>query len=168
MTLKANLIVDVMIFAAILMADEPRLTGIALHEWLSVALAVTIIVHLLLHWKWIVQVGADYLQRLWQVSRLKFLVDALLFIAFTVVMMSGLMISRSVLPFLQITLGHNAGWNAVHSLSATMTMLLVGLHFALNWDWVVAVSKRFVVVPLQRVFGSHKAPAGVVVEVRER
>lgn len=54
--IKTNLWVDVVIFLAFLLALDPRTTGIAIHEWLSLAAAGAAIVHLLLHWQWIVEV----------------------------------------------------------------------------------------------------------------
>jgi cytochrome b len=57
---KTNLLLDVGVFAALLIVMEPDLTGIAIHEWLSLAVAGTIIVHLLLHWKWITTVAVRY------------------------------------------------------------------------------------------------------------
>lgn len=49
---KLNFLIDIIIFTAFLVAMDPRLTGIAIHEWLSIAFGAAIIVHLLLHWQW--------------------------------------------------------------------------------------------------------------------
>jgi cytochrome b len=59
-----NLIVDAAIFAGFLVATDPRATGQAIHEWLGIAFGATIIVHLLLHWKWIVNVVRRFFSRL--------------------------------------------------------------------------------------------------------
>jgi hypothetical protein len=140
---KVNFLIDAGIFAAFLAAAEPRLTGINWHEWLSVALAATIIAHLLLHWRWITNIVSIYFRKLWHVSRLKFIVDLLLFAAFTGVMVSGLMISRSVLPFLGIQAAPDRTWNSLHSLTAQVSVILLGVHFALNWEWVTGMIKTF-------------------------
>ncbi len=163
---KKNFWIDIGILLAFLVAMEPRFGGIAVHEWLSIALAAAIVIHLLLHWQWIVGVGGRFFRRLWHVSRLKFAVDALLFAASVVVMLSGLLISRSALPALGIPLEHGGGtWRALHALSADLSILLVGLHFALNWDWVVRVTRRYLLDPLaglrRRRAGAQPAPASV-------
>lgn len=145
---KTNLLIDLGIFTAFMVAMQPTMTGIALHEWFSVAFAATILIHLLLHWKWIVTVGGQFFRKLFHTSRLKFAVDSLLFIAFTAVMMSGLMISRNVMAALGISLPGGPAWRTIHSLSANGTLVLVGLHFALSWNWVVAMVKRYIVQPL--------------------
>jgi hypothetical protein len=139
---KTNLFIDLGIFSAFLIAMEPRFTGIALHEWLSLALAATVVVHLLLHWKWILAVGALFFKKLWHSSRLKFGVDALLFIVFTSILFSGIMISRAVLPGLGVQIQSSPVWRSLHSLSASVGILLVGLHFALSWNWVVGCSSK--------------------------
>jgi hypothetical protein len=148
---KTNLLLDAGIFAAFLIAMEPHLSGVAIHEWLSLALAATIVVHLLLHWKWIVGVGAKFFKKLWNTSRLKFGIDTLLFVDFVAIMLSGIMISRSALPVLGIQITQaNVQWRLLHSLSADAGIWLVGLHFALNWDWVVTTVKRIVITPIAR------------------
>src|SRR5512133_3082371 len=145
---KTNLLVDSGIFAAFLVAMEPRLTGIAVHEWLGVAFAGTILVHLLLHWKWIIQVGRSFFVKLFHTSRLKFVVDSLLFVAFLTVMLSGMMISRSVLPFLNLQLGRSFIMTRLHTVSTSAMLLMVGLHFALSWDWVVGMVRRYILSPI--------------------
>lgn len=161
---KKNFLIDIAIFLAFLVAMEPRFGGIAVHEWLSIALAAAIVVHLLLHWQWIVGVGGRFFRRLWHASRLKFVVDALLFVASVAVMLSGLLISRSALPALGIPVEHGGGtWRALHSLSADLSILLVGLHFALNWDWVVRVTRRSLLEPLAGLLRARRTPAPVPV-----
>jgi hypothetical protein len=162
---KTNLILDLGIFAGLLVAAAPGLTGLALHEWLSVAFFGTIVAHLLLHWKWIVSVGAQFFRKLFHSSRLQFVVDVLLFVAFITVMTSGLVISRNVLAFLGIAgVANNPVWRQLHSLSANLTILAAGLHFALHWDWVVGMVKRYILKPVLSLFGSRKQPASVPVE----
>lgn len=148
---KTNLLIDLGIFTAFLAAEEPHLTGNTIHEWLSLALAATVVVHIVFHWKWIAGVGFQFFKKLFHVSRLKFVVDVLLFIAFTAVIMSGVMISRSFLGTLGIQMAHNSSWKMVHNLSANLALLMVGLHFALNWKWVVSMLNRYTVLPIRRL-----------------
>lgn len=170
--LKRNLIVDIVILLAFLVSSDPNLTGITVHEWLSLGLFVTLIVHILLHWNWIVRVAGTYFKRLLQTSRLKFAVDVLLFAAFIAVTFSGLLISRSILPMLRIELPEDFSWRSIHSLSADAVVLMVGVHLALNWRWWAALAKNYILIPLQtrlaRPPKSNPAPAPVTVRSDDR
>lgn len=162
---RTNLFIDLGIFAGLLVAAAPGLTGLALHEWLSVAFFGTIVAHILLHWKWIVSIGAQFFRKLFHASRLQFVVDVLLFVAFITVMTSGLAISQNVLAFVGIAnLARNPVWKQIHSLSANLTIIAAGLHFALHWDWVVSMTKRYILKPVTSLFGSRKQPQSAPVE----
>jgi hypothetical protein len=161
---KTNLLIDTGIFFAFLVVMSPNFSGIAVHEWLSLALAAAVVVHLLLHWKWIVGVGARFFKKLWHASRLKFVVDALMFVAFVAVMLSGLLISKSALPALGLPMVEASRvWRMLHSASADVSVLLVGLHFALNWDWVVGMLRRYVIAPLAGLARPNRAAQPVPV-----
>ncbi|MEA4906222.1 MAG: DUF4405 domain-containing protein [Chloroflexi bacterium] len=167
MKLRTNLWIDLAILAAFLVAGQPRLTGESLHEWLGLGLGLFILIHLLLHWNWIQQVVLRFFKNLFHTSRLKFLVDVFLFIAFTGLMMSGVMISHSVLPWLGITLASGGAWKAVHSLLANVTLVLAAVHFALSWNWVKTMSRRYLAAPLAGLFKPRRSLAVVPAENRD-
>lgn len=156
---KRNLLLDFMLLITFLMIMSPSLTGVSWHEWLAIGLTAAIILHLLLHWEWIVRVGATFFRKIFHHSRLKFVVDVLLFVAFTLTMTSGLLISRSVLPTLGIQSTRSPLWRGLHDLTANLTLSLVGLHFALNWEWVVGTFRRYALNPIIRAFQASKAAA---------
>lgn len=166
---KTNLIIDSLIFLAFLIAMEPRFGGVAIHEWLSLGLAVTIVIHLLLHWDWIITVGVKFFKKLWHSSRLKFVVDALLFVDGVAIMLSGILISKAILPALGISVQMDPTWRQLHSLTADLGILLLGVHFALSWKWIVSTIKRYVVDPLVGLFRrSQLEPAPVTVPTDEQ
>jgi len=162
--MKKNLIIDTGIFLSFLAAMEPRMTGVALHEWLSVALAGTILIHLLLHWDWIAAVALKFFRKLLHTSRLKFVVDLLLFIAMTALMVSGLMISKVVLPALGLAAPQDFAWRMLHSTTADASLVLLGLHFALNWKWVVFAVKKSVFAPAAALFARRPRAAAAGAE----
>ncbi len=151
---KTKLVIDVILFGAFLIAMEPRSSGIAVHEWLATSLLVVVMIHLLLSWDWIVQITRRFFGKTNNQSRLNYLLNWLLFMDGTVIMLSGFMISEAVLPSLGISLPRNFAWRSLHDLSANLFLLLLGLHTALHWNWVVDALQRYVFQPIGRVFSS--------------
>jgi hypothetical protein len=143
-----NILIDLVVSSSFLIAFEPTLTGIPIHEWLSLALTGALIVHILLHWQWVVSVTIRFVRQLLHSSRLNYVVDALLFIAMTTVMFSGILISKSILNVLGIPPSRDMLWRILHARSADATLILTACHFALHWKWVVNTFKRFVIAPI--------------------
>ena len=153
---KVNFLLDFFVFVAFLLAMDPRSTGIPIHEWLSVAWGAAIVTHLVLHWDWTVAVVKRFVRSASGENRLKLVVDIILFIAGIVLMLSGLLISRSALPTLGINIqGAGMQWRMLHTLSADAALLLVGLHLALSWRWIVNMTRRLIARPL---FGRKTIP----------
>ncbi len=149
-SLKTNFWLDVLILGGTLVALQPQFTGIAVHEWLGVTAAAALIFHVVLHWHWVLGITRTFLRNLFHISRLNYLLDAALFVAFTVVMTSGLVISRSVMPSFGMQALSSRSWTEIHNISANLTLLLVALHFALHWSWVKNTFNRLVGAPLRR------------------
>jgi cytochrome b len=144
---KTNLLVDASVFTAFLIAMEPRSSGIAVHEWLGIAFGAAIITHLLLHWKWVVSTTRRLFSRAGRQARLNYFLNTLLFIDITLVVFTGLMISRVALPSLGIYLGGSFLWRGLHSLTANLSLVLISVHVALHWRWIVETIKRYVFRP---------------------
>ena len=158
MSTKTNLILDLAMFGAFLAVSNPHLTGMTIHEWLSVSLAGAVIAHLLFHWNWILNVGKEFFKKLWHQSRLNFVVNTLFFIAMTGTLFSGLMISKSVLPALGIQLAVSRNWRSIHFLMSDLSVALLGVHFALHWKWVVSNTGRYIVNPVRGLFQQRALP----------
>lgn len=152
MSTKTNLIVDTVIFAAFLVVSNPHLTGNTIHEWLGFSFAAAIITHLLLHWTWMVRVGREFFRKLFHQSRLNFLVNTLFFITMTGSMFSGLLISKDVMSVLGIQLDVSRGWKSIHTLTSDASLILLGIHVALHWKWIVATVGRYIVNPVRGLF----------------
>lgn len=133
---------DLFIFAAFLTFMQPALTGIALHEWLAAAAILTFLLHILTQWDWIIAVGKRFFKNLFHQSRLNFVLDALLWISMITVILSGFLISRSLLPSLGIPEARNFFWRRIHDISANLTLLLVAVHVGLHWDWIIGTASR--------------------------
>lgn len=149
MSIKKNLAIDLTALTAFLIVFEPRLTGETIHEWLALALAGTLVVHILAHWKWVVQVTKRFVGSLRVGVRLNYIVNALTFAAYVAVMLSGILISKSVLPTLGVQGAHDQAWRMLHSLAADAALILTALHFALHWKWLLHALTRIVSAPFK-------------------
>ena len=161
MSTKTNLILDLSMFGAFLVVSNPRLTGGTVHEWLAVSLAGAVLTHLLFHWDWIIKIGREFFKKLWHQSRLNFVVNSLFFIVMTGTIFSGLMISESVLSTLGIQLDVSGSWKSIHTLMSDASVILLGVHFALHWKWVVTNTGRYVMNPIRSLF-QRRAPQQVL------
>lgn len=164
---KLNYLLDVAIFAAFLVTLEPHATGMAIHEWLGIAFGAAAVTHLLLHWKWLVASTRRFLGKLPRQTRVNYLLNALLFIAMTIIVFSGLMMSEVALPALGLPMADGMGWHNLHAQASDAALILLGLHIALHWKWILSTTKRYVVSPiLSRLPRRRAVPAsGVAIEL---
>ncbi len=139
-----NLLLDTASFVAFLLITAPHFTGMAIHEWLGVALAGALITHLLLHWNWLVSMTRRFFSAATWRARINYVLNALLFVCFTVALFTGLMISEVALPLFGIQLGHDRLWEQLHRLVSDACVILIGLHLALHWSWIVNTTRRLV------------------------
>ncbi len=163
---RTNFWLDLVLLAAVLLALAPNFTGLAIHEWLSVGFWVTIVLHLLLHWSWTVNAIKRLFGKLPWSARINLILNVLLFIDMTIVIFSGLMISREALPLLGLNIQGGRSWEFLHRLTADWSVYLAGLHLALHWRWIANAIKRFVWQPIRGLGRPTRAavPVTVVVE----
>ncbi|MBL8062903.1 MAG: DUF4405 domain-containing protein [Anaerolineales bacterium] len=139
---RTKLLLDIGTFLAFLVTMDPHFSGLAIHEWLSIALAGTIVVHLLLNWEWIVNVTKRLFIKTTNGTRFNYVLNWLLFIDGILIMLSGIMISESAMPALGILLPVNSAWRSLHDVSANLALIIMGLHLAMHWNWIVTTFKR--------------------------
>ena len=133
---------DAVLLVAYILAYSLGFTGMATHEWLGIGLGVVLLVHLTLHCDWVIRTTAKLLRRGGR-ERLIWLVNLLLLGTMTLCIASGILISEVALPQLGITLPASSFWRQIHDNTATLTLILVPIHAALRWRWIVGVARRF-------------------------
>lgn len=153
---KTKLFIDIVIFAGFLVAWDPNSTGIAVHEWLTIGGIAALVVHLLLSWSWIVEIGVRFFGVLPPRTRFSYILNLLLFVDMTLIMFTGIMISRAVMPFLHIPVQHNPLWRGMHDATANIFVLLLGVHLALHWAWIARTSKRYLIEPIAALLGNAR------------
>ncbi len=120
-------------------------TGQAVHEWLGLGIAVALVVHLALHWPWIMRATRRLLRSgtrrpmLWSVN-------VVLLLSMTLCVLSGIYVSGVALPALGLADPGGAAsfafWRRLHHITASVTLLAVPIHLALDWRWLVSVGRR--------------------------
>ncbi|MBI3162969.1 MAG: DUF4405 domain-containing protein [Anaerolineales bacterium] len=154
-TNRTKLFLDIALFAAFLITMDPHFSGLAIHEWLSLAAAATVIAHLLLSWSWIVEMTKRIFGKGLNGARINYILNWLLFIDGVLIMLSGIMISEAALPAMGITLPMNFAWRRLHDMSANLSLIIMGLHIAMHWNWIVTTFKRV-------FFGGGKQQSGAM------
>jgi hypothetical protein len=143
-----NLLLDTGLLLTLFLMYEVKATGEAIHEWLGVGIALVMIVHILLHWQWVLTVTQRFLTGLKAEPRVQYILNIGIFIGFTTIIFSGLMISRSILPIFGLQGSNSWFWKWLHIQSADITFMLAALHIALHWQWIVNAARRYLISPV--------------------
>jgi len=118
------------------------LTGLELHEWLGLALCPLVLLHVVLQWQWFVTQFRRMLVRGAYRARVNAALNIGLLVMMAAVLFSGVIISKQVAPLVGESLGRSRIWSGVHGWFNLIVVVLVGLHLALNWDWLLAAMRR--------------------------
>ena len=116
-------------------------TGIGIHEWLGTGLGLALLIHLTLHWDWVIRETRKLLSPRGH-EKVIWAVNLALLAAMTLCVLSGLLISRVVLSYLGFDMLGGPFWTRLHDLTAEVTLGLVPVHVAVRWRWIVSVGRR--------------------------
>lgn len=153
---RVKITVDVVIaLVLVLLYNTRTVTGLSFHEWAGIAIAAGFIVHVLLSWDWVVAVTTKLLGRTTPRARWLWILDVAVLLAMTWTIVSGILISRIAVPGLA---SGDALWRITHIPVSWLTLLLIGVHLGLHWQWVLQVVRRLV--------GRGRATGATVVVLR--
>ena len=157
--IRPRLVVDLVLSVGFVVLMSVPFTGLALHEWIGIGVMAFVLVHLLSQWDWTMATSRRVLATLTGRLRFTYVLNWALFVAVTLVMVSGLAISESALPRLGIVVPRAPYWRLIHTLSANAILALVGIHVGLNWRWVTNSVRELVG---RRRPARRRAPQGAV------
>lgn len=133
-----------------------RSTWDDLHTWGGVIMIAVAVIHLTLHWSWVVNMTrrAWNDMRKWRSSlnprgRFNLVLNLVVAVSFLVVAVSSIYFlfipgGRSTAdPMLLFSRGT---WDMLHTWSGTVLIVAAVVHFAIHWGWVVKVSRSIVKV----------------------
>ncbi len=132
---------DAVLLAAYTLAYSIGFTGLAIHEWIGIALGLALLVHFAVHWDWVARTTRRLLARRGR-DRLVWLVNLALLVSMTLCVTSGILISQVALRSLGLSVPGGGFWAGLHGITAGLTLVLVPVHAALRWRWVAGVGRR--------------------------
>jgi len=142
-SLKSKWLVDAGLFAIFLATFFVEFTGIALHQWLGIAVGAVIAYHLATHWAWIKSVTKRIFGKTSGRSRLYYWIDAALLGGIVTIIVTGLVIST----WLNLPLEAYTTWRTIHVGASLLTLLLTVVKLGLHWRWIVSVAKSIFTRP---------------------
>lgn len=129
-----------------------RETWHQLHLWSGVAMIILLVVHILIHWKWIQAMFERCFRRdectigrlNWR-ARFNVTLNVVAALCFLVCATSGiyfLFAPPKRVAVLSPGLISYQGWTVLHTWSGVIMILLAVVHVALHWKWVTRVTAR--------------------------
>lgn len=134
MTARERLALDAAIFAVFVLAANPLVTGMGLHEWIGITVTAPIFVHLLINWDWVTRSAIGLLGKMRMTSRVNLAIDVALFLSVIGVTVSGFL----VMPGIANALGLKASgiWHAVHLWTSDLTIGCTAGHLVAHTGWI--------------------------------
>ena len=122
-TAKTILVADAVLAGLFIACELPEVTGVPAHEWLGIVLAVALLAH----------AGKRVFTTVKNArNAVRLVVDVALLVTLAVCVVSGLMISGSVLPFFGYYATGYYFWSPLHAATATVLLAVLLVHAALN------------------------------------
>src|SRR5215472_1001864 len=96
--LKVVFFLDLALLSSVCALETVPFTGMIIHEWLRIMLALIMTVHLLLSWSWIASSTRRFLTGASVRTRVNYLLNLGLFACMTTLIYSGIQISEQAIP----------------------------------------------------------------------
>jgi hypothetical protein len=149
-----KLTLDIALGITLTLLYVTRTLGMAFHEIAGVAICGVFIIHVALSWKQVVASLAKLFAPDVSIRRrLNYIVAIALAITFILILVSGIFISQYLFPGLAM---RDGPWRVIHEFCSGLSIILVGLHIGLNWDFVRQLVGRGLELPkaVGRVIGA--------------
>jgi cytochrome b561 len=133
---------DTAMFLLVCVLETIKFTGLEWHQWLGFALCPLVLLHVVLQWPWFTTQFQNMGRRGGYRVRFSALLNVALFVLMAAVLFSGIFASRQSTALIAESLGHVRIWHEVHGWLNFILVVFVGLHLALNWDWILTALRR--------------------------
>lgn len=139
---RKSLAVDVACLLVYLVAANPAVTGVGVHEWVGIGVLLAFLVHAAMHVDWAVEAVRSAVSRPSWARTGNLALDALIVVAFMAVTVSGLMVSGAVLPAFGLYAEGYYFWDPLHATSAKILLALLLVHVVVHWKWLFGFFKN--------------------------
>jgi hypothetical protein len=126
-----------------------------LHTWSSVAMILIAVIHIPLHWSWIVSMTKRMVKGLFNSSsnlnnrgRFNVAINVIIGLSFLIAAVSGLYfflepgVSFYGSATNSIFILSRSTWDVLHTWSGVTMIMAASLHFAIHWKWVTKVTTK--------------------------
>lgn len=138
---KLNLFLDLGLVLIFVAEQEMGFTGRHNHELLGVILGAALIIHIVLHWQWVVSITKTFFKKVVHESRFNYLLNMALFVDLLITVVTGIVISGTL--GLQLGIDTRAfPWERIHILASELSLLIVALHVAMHWKWIATHTSK--------------------------
>ncbi len=133
-------ILNIFLFITFLfLMDEWSFLGITFHEIAGLVICLFYILHKALNWKFIKETTLRMFGKCTARGRINYILDLLILIGFTLIIISGMGIAKTMdFSWLGFTKENFIIWRFMHTSISMITLMFVGIHVGLHWNWVVA------------------------------
>ncbi|TDT45208.1 uncharacterized protein DUF4405 [Maribacter spongiicola] len=139
---KVRILVDLLFFILMILVLVPQSTGIPIHEWASFIIIIPFFIHVIINWNWITVNSRKFFKKEVNKTRFDYVLNWLLYILMITVTVSGIVISEAALPVFGIHFIPDAFWSTIHNISATLFMVVLGIHITLHWKWILGAFRK--------------------------
>lgn len=150
---KLNLFLDIALALAFVVEVQEHFSGLRLHELLGLGFGIALVIHIVLHWDWIVSITRHLFQKVLHESRLNYVLNIAVFIDMLTATVTGILISRTLNLGISLDQQMQGTVHQLHILSSDLTLVLIGLHVALHWKWIATHTRKYL---FSFNFGSRK------------
>jgi hypothetical protein len=124
-----------------------------LHTWFGILMIVAAVVHIILHWNWILsmfkRIAHEIIHRETRFnnrSRMNLLINAAVGLGFILVAVSGIYLlfvpgGRNAIPDPRIIFTRTT-WDLIHTWSGIVMIVAASVHFAIHWKWITKVTRK--------------------------
>lgn len=139
--MKKKIILDIIMTVIFIILMKIFFTGVLLHEVIGLVIFLMFILHKYWNWTFIKKTTKNIL--IGKVNPrvlINYLLDWMLFIDTVLIIISGILISQELFPFLNAS--NISLWSAWHHFFAYVGLILIGLHIGLHFNTIMIQLKK--------------------------